>query len=356
MVSNVGSFAQNEWMRSRLAETQKELNRLQTQVSSGKKSEVYSGLRDDARLSISLRQTRSTTETFVQSNVITRTRMEQTQLVYDRIKDIASDVRVGTFSAISSASVSAQQGNAALRAQASAALQEVLQLLNTQIDGFHLFAGRRSDARPMVDPGSLSVPGTPLANVADAAGVSPLANASATGDTVYDNIVQHLDGAAVGAVPGASPVRYYAGEYDASAEALITARIDTSADITYGITGRDDAINTIVQALYALSVSELTPATDAGFRRLAGRAADDLKTGFDGLIEEIGELGVKQNQLRELTKRQEDFIVTLDIQLGSVEDVDMATAISRLTFTQTSLQASYQMVAAMRDLSLTRYL
>jgi flagellar hook-associated protein 3 FlgL len=356
MVSNIGSFAQNEWMRARLSETQQELNRLQGQVSSGKKSDRYSGLRDDARLSISLRQTRSTTETFVQTNVITRTRMEQTQLVYERIKDIANDVRLGTFPAISSASISAQQGNAALRAQASTALQEVLQLLNTQIDGFYLFAGRRSDAPPMINPGATGIAGTPLANVNAAANVSPLANAAASGDTVYDNIVLHLDGTAVGAVPGASPVRYYAGEYDATAESLITARIDTNADITYGINGRDDAINTIVQALYALSVSELTPSTDLGFRRLATRAADDLKSGFDGLVSEIGELGVKQNQLSELTKRQEDFIVTLDIQLGSVEDVDMAMAISRLTFTQTSLQASYQMVAAMRELSLTRYL
>lgn len=356
MVANIGSYAQNELMRSRLLETQQEMNRLQAQVASGKKSDRYSGLREDARLSLSLRQTRMTTETFVQSNVITKTRMEQTQLVYERIKDIANEVRNATFPAMSPANISAEQGNAALRAHASAALQEVLQLLNTQIDGFHLFAGRRTDAPPMIDPGAINVAGTPLANVDAAAGVSPLANVAASGDTVYDNIVLHLDGTAVGAVPGASPVRYYDGEYSATAEALIATRIDTNADITYGINGRDDSINAVVQALYALSVSALTPATDAGFRQLAGRAAADLQTGFDGLVEEIGELGVKQTQLQELTKRQENFLVTLDVQLGTVEDVDMATAISRLTFTQTSLQASYEMMAAMRELSLTNYI
>lgn len=356
MVGNVGSYAANEQMRSRMLQTQQELNRLQGQVASGKKSATYSGLREDARLSLSLRQSRMTTETFLQANVINKTRMEQTQLVFERIKDIANEVRLAAFPAMSQANLSAEQGNAALKAQASAALQEVLQLLNTQTDGFHLFAGRRTDVPPMVDPGAITVPGTPLANVQAVAAVSPLANSSASGDTVYDNIVLHLDGTAVGAVAGASPVRYYAGEYSASAESLIATRIDTNTEIVYGITGRDNAVNSVLQSLYALSVADLTPATDYGFRQLAGRAAEDLQIGFDGLIEEIGELGVKMTQMRELSKRQEDFIVTLDVQLGSVEDVDMAVAVSRLTFTQTTLEASYRMMASMRSLSLTNFL
>jgi flagellin-like hook-associated protein FlgL len=257
---------------------------------------------------------------------------------------------------MSQANISAEQGNAALKANASAALQEVLQLLNTQIDGFHLFAGRHTDSPPMMDPGKIGVAGTPLANVNDVAAVSPLANSSATGDTVYDNIVLHLDGTAVGAVPGAVPVRYYTGEYSATQESLIATRVDTNTELVYGITGRDNSANSIVQALYALSVTDLTPATDAGFRQLAGRAAGDLQAGFKGLVEEIGELGVKMTQMREMTKRQEDFIVTLDVQLGSVEDVDMGTAISRLTFTQTTLEASYRMMASAQRLSLTNFL
>lgn len=74
------------------------------------------------------------------------------------------------------------------------------------------------------------------------------------------------------------------------------------------------------------------------------------------LHEEIGELGVKQTQLQELTTRQKDFMTTLDIQIGDVEDVDMAEAISRLTFTQTSLEASYRMLSATRDMSLANFL
>ncbi|MBL8697260.1 MAG: hypothetical protein JNK67_02740 [Alphaproteobacteria bacterium] len=356
MISNVGTFAQNELLRNRLTETQSELNRLQVQVSSGKKSVEYSGLREGARLSLSLRSTRSTNDAFLQSNVVTKTRMEQMQTVLQRVKDISVEMRNAAWSAMSPANLSSTQGNAALKAQASAALQEMTQLLNTQIDGFHLFAGRETDAAPMIDPGNISTPGTPLGNVADIAAALPLDDTAASGDTLYDSIVSHLDGNVVGAVPGSSPVRYYNGEYSATAEALLTVRIDDGFDMAYGITGRDNSINNIMQSLYALSSVDLSATTDAGFRQIARRAAADLELGQDTVVEEMGELGVKQAQIRELTTRQQDFMTTIDVQLGDIEDVDMTEAISRLTYTQNALEASYRMIAAVRDLSLVRYL
>lgn len=356
MVANVGTFAQNELLRLRLLDTQTEINRLQTQVSSGKKSPNFSGLREEARLSISLRATRATSEAYIQTNITTKIRMEQVETVYERIKDIANDVRNASLLTMSPANVAAAKGNSALKAQATAALQEVVQLLNTQIDGFYLFAGRKTDAPPMVDPGAVGTASTPLDNVAGALAVAPLVNTTASGTTAYNNIVAHLDGTAVGVVPGAVPVRYYDGEYSATQESLITARIDASFDLSYGITGRDDSVNRVLQALYALSVSDLSVSTDAGFRQLTELAVNDLQRGFDGIADEIGELGVKMSQLQELTVRQKNFITTLDIQLGEIEDVDMSDAISRFTFAQSALQSSYRMLAATREMSLANIL
>lgn len=356
MISNVGTFAQNELLRGRLTETQASLNRLQIQVSSGKKSVEYSGLREDARLSLSLRSTRSTNQAFLQSNIVTKTRMEQIQTVLQRIQDIAVDVRNAAWAATSPANLSSTQGNAALKAQASAALQEMTQLLNTQIDGFHLFAGRQSDSAPMIDPGNPSTAGSPLGNIAGIVAALPLDDTAASGDTLFDSIVSHLDGTTVGAVAGASPERYYSGEYSATEESLMVVRVDTGFDIRYGVTGRDNSINAVMQSLYALASVDLSAAGDAGFRQVARRAAQDLETGQDRVVEEMGELGVKQAQIRELTMRQQNFITTIDVQLGDIEDVDMAEAISRLTFTQNALEASYRMIGAVRELSLVRYL
>jgi len=356
MVSNVGTFAQNDLLRRRMLEIQTDVNRLQVQVSSGKKSDAYSGLGDGARLSLNLRATKTTTQTFIDANVVTRTRMEQMQNVLARVKDIAADVRNAALMAISSATVPAANGDAALKAQAQSAIKEITQLLNTEIDGFHLFAGRMTDIAPMVDPGDIGIAGSPLDNAAQAAAVSPLANSVASGDTVYDNVVLHLDGTAVGAVPGSSPVRYYGGEFNAADDSLIVARIDNNFDLDYGVTGRNGAFNDVMQALYALATTDLSTATDAGYRQVATRAAADLASGFDGVISEIGALGVKQSQLQDLTTRHQDFLTTLDLQIGDVEDVDMADAVSRLTFTQNNLEASFKLIAGLRELSLARFL
>lgn len=356
MVALIGTFAQNEILRRRSQEVQSELNVLQAQVSSGKKATSYSGLGESARFSLSLRQTKVTTETFIKANTTTTVRMQQMQTVMERIKDIGNNVKIAAYAGVSSASTPAAQGNFTIRTTATGALSEITQLLNSQLDGFYLFAGRKSDTPPMTDPGSPGAIGTPLGNVSAVAATLPLGATAASGDALYDGIASHLDGTAVGGVPGATPTRYYDGEYSATDEAQLVARIDTSTDVTYGMTGRDDAVNKLTQALYVLSITSLSPANEAAYRQVALRAVADLEAGFNGIVEEIGDLGVKQTQLQDVTKRQQDFITTLDLQIGDVEDVDMSQALTKLSTTQTQLEASYRMLALMRDMSITKYL
>jgi len=356
MVSIVGTFAQNDFLRRLSQNNQADLNTLQAQVSSGKKATTYSDLGETARFSLNLRQTKVTTEAFIKTNTTTNLRLQQMQTILERIKDLTSDMKVTAYAGVSSAATPAAQGNFTVRTAAGGALTEITQLLNSQIDGFYLFAGRLSDAPPMRDPGSVLAAGTPLGNVASLATALPLDSTAASGDALYAAVRDHLDGNAVGAVPGAVPVRYYDGEFSATEQSLLVARIETSTDIAYGVNGRDPAMNTITQALYALSVTTLDPSNEQGYRRIAQRAVADLEAGFNAVVERIGDLGVKQSQLEQVTKRQQDFITTLDLQIGSVEDVDMSEALSKLGATQTELEASYRMLALMRELSITKYL
>ena len=67
------------------------------------------------------------------------------------------------------------------------------------------------------------------------------------------------------------------------------------------------------------TVGVLDATNEMGYRQLARRAVEDLEAGFQGIVEQIGALGVVQTQLKEVTVRQQDFITTLDLQIGSVE-------------------------------------
>ena len=75
------------------------------------------------------------------------------------------------------------------------------------------------------------------------------------------------------------------------------------------------------------------------------------------MIGDLGaELGVKENVLDTTETRHKDFIVVTETQLDQVENVDMADTVSRLTQTQTNLEASFKLLASVRSLSLANYI
>ncbi len=132
--------------------------------------------------------------------------------------------------------------------------------------------------------------------------------------------------------------------------------IDNNQSVQYGIRADDPAFQNILGALFALATTNLSTTTQAGFREIATRAANDLKTGSAQVTTLAANLGVKQQTLDATQTRQTDFITTLTSQLSNLNDVDMAKAVSQLTQTQTQLQASFQLLSTMKNLTLANYL
>jgi len=67
-------------------------------------------------------------------------------------------------------------------------------------------------------------------------------------------------------------------------------------------------------------------------------------------------LGNTQTSLTTSQTTMSDTATALTTQLGNVQDVDVAAAMSSLSLVQTQLQGSYQVIAAMSGLSLAKYL
>jgi flagellar hook-associated protein 3 FlgL len=411
--TSIATATQNQIIRSRILEIQTEMLRTQVQISTGKKTDVYSGLRTEARTSISLNNTKASVQTYQQSVAMTKARMDTMQAVLDRISDIAVEVRNTALQVQGAEATATGSASAALKSLAENRLKEITTLLNSEVDGRHLFSGYRLSVQPMINPGSIGATGTPLDTVATTA--PALANSAASGQERYANIagakntasavvaaggtVIPLDAAPngvqagqqvrfaghatvytvasvgansvtltggltagiaanesvsfIGTVDENTPGFYYQGDLTGG---QISARIDDGFDLEYGMRGDDPAFASIMGALYALATSDLTIADDAGYRELARLAMHDLDTGFDQLQEKIGILGVRQNTIEQTEKRHMDFLIVLANQIVSVEDVDPADAMTRLTLLETNLEASFRLIAGTRDLSLTNYL
>jgi flagellar hook-associated protein 3 FlgL len=71
---------------------------------------------------------------------------------------------------------------------------------------------------------------------------------------------------------------------------------------------------------------------------------------------ETGSLGNIQSDLTARQSQLTSLTTSLSKQLSSAQNVDVAEAISRAALLQTQLQASYQIIAQSRSLSLASYL
>jgi flagellin-like hook-associated protein FlgL len=136
----------------------------------------------------------------------------------------------------------------------------------------------------------------------------------------------------------------------------LSATIDASVNLAYGIRADDPAIRTVLNAIFALAGTNLSTTTDAGFREIAARAAADLSTGSQQITTIASNLGVKQQTLQATKDRHSNFQTAIRTQLSDIQDVDMTEAITRLTQTQTQLQASFQLLSSLKNLTLANYI
>src|SRR5690349_11904908 len=204
MVStSIATLTQNQIIRARILDIQSEMLKTQVQVATGKKTDVYSGLRSDARTSISLNNTQATIQTYKQTIATTRARMDTMQTVLQRISDICVEVRNTALQVQGAEATATGATSAALKSLAQNRLKEITTLLNTEVDGRHLFGGLKIATSPMIDPGSVGATGTPLDTVAGAA--PAMANSVASGQARYVQIAGATN-TANGAIAAAATV------------------------------------------------------------------------------------------------------------------------------------------------------
>ncbi len=346
MTSDIATITRGEFLRGRIREIQTQLSELQTQVATGKKSNMLSGYGADTRTMLNLRQARDTTQTYTSTISQTQGRMNLTQTVLARVYELANKVKQGINTVNNPEAQASGPSSIPVKTLALNSIREIADLLNQAPDGRFLFAGYSAMMPPMIDPGDGTQATSPMGQVATLGQVPnfPLDNTSTSGDTLYDQVAGFF---AVGE-------NYYQG--DQAPNARITVRIDVNLDIDYGVRADDPAIRNILQAMYAVATNDLSSTTEGGWNRLATRAATDLETGVKQLAEIQGDLGQKQLVLKDIAERHKAYATALGSQIGDIENVDAADAIQRVTVLQTQLQASYQLISQLRSLSLADYM
>jgi len=379
-INNVATLAQNLLLQTQVRSIQGQLDKVQLQISSGKKTDVYSGLGATSRMTLDLHRQSEQAASYRSTIASTTARLKVMDQSMTRASEIATEFRAKYLQNRTYMSTDPTV-RAVFKDEAQSALKELGRLLNVQYEGRYVFSGRLIDTAPMVDPGSTATAGSPLAvldNVINTAGASNYVTNGAT--TAFNAVVTTLTPSAA-AYTGTAPNTYpYNGDNATYSNAppytnSLTMRVDEGTDVAYTFRGDDPAIAALMQGLYTFATTDYDPTADAAFFQLMDAASfridqslegSDLTPpagipssttpAFTGLRSALGSLGAVQNRINSIDLTHEQRLSLLENELGRLEDADPYEAISKLQGLQAQLTSSFQVTAALKDLTLSRFI
>jgi len=304
--------------------TQSRMADLQIQVSSGQKAQRYTGIASDAHRLISLQDAHSRTAQYLQTNQIVDSRLTTMEANISQMFDAATRFRTLLVNALNN-----NNGDVLPIATDAANFKEQFaNLLNVQVDSRYLFAGSRTDTAP-VDLNGWSVP---------------------------PNLTPPLT----------LPLPQYKSEYYKGDGVQQAAEIDTDQTIDYGITADEDAFDYVLRAMHYVETTGSPPDRDTLETALAlvntalGTSTPDPARGAPAISRDLADLrslvGTSRSAIEQANTRHNDFTLQLEQNIGDIQSVDVAQALTELSSRQTQLQASYMTLSRLSQLSLLEFL
>ena len=337
------------------ANVHQQLDTLTEQVSTGLVSQSYAGLGSGASVALDLAPQLTSLQTY-QNNISQATgSMQVTQTAMTQIQQIASTFAddIPNLNSLNASEVDS------IAAQANAALRQVADLLNTQAGGNYVFAGQDS-GNPPVPSGDAILSSGFYTQINTAVSALSANGASATAAATLAIASSNAS--------GTSPFSSYLSQPASSISASVVqtgegGTVQTgllasanSAAVSSGTSTTGSYMRDLMRGLATLGSLSSSQVNDPAFAGLVQDTGTSLKGFVTAMAVDVGVLGNTQSNLTKTQTQLSDTATALSGQLSSVQDVDMAAALSKLTSMQTQLQASYRMITGENSLSLVNFM
>jgi flagellar hook-associated protein 3 FlgL len=323
-MTRVATYALSQFMQSQALSVQQRLTDLQIQAETGQKAQNYSGIAADAHQLISLQTAHDQTAQYVKTNQNIDSRLTTMESSVSDIFKAATDFRTLLLNAENNSNA----GDLSIDTEAANFRQQVANLLNVQVDGRYLFAGSRTDTKPVDLDGWPTPPDltTPLS----------------------------------GALPTYT-ANYYKGDSQ-----VMSAQIDTDLNIQYGVTADNPAFEYLLRAAYYIQTAGPTPTQDQMDTALSlvntalGTESGNATHGTMPLTKDIadiqGLIGTSRSAISAANSRHSDFTLYLEQNISDIQTVDVPQTLTQVASYTTQLQASYMTLTQISQLSLLNFL
>ncbi|MDA9975341.1 flagellin [Alphaproteobacteria bacterium] len=315
---------------------QRELSTVQNQVSSGKISNVFSGLAgEDARVSIQLREAMASKESFIETVEKMRLRSAVTDASLLQLQESAEEMRVELIKQTDSLFVADLP---VMNKFADNAIDRFASLLNTKVAGRFVFSGPATSTQPIIDATTIKTNFQGAVNTVVNAGSNTAAQIITNANTHFNTNTNWNNLNAV------------ATNQESSVHA------DVGLDISYGEMAHQEAFADVFEIMNIFANVSINPGDEAEYRTLVDSARTTIEGAFNSINQMIADLGVSQARLNSIEQTHKDDLVMLGDQLGNVEDVDSFGAVNLFQNLRNQIEMSYQVTAATRNLSLVNFI
>jgi flagellar hook-associated protein 3 FlgL len=298
MTTRIGDLAQNQRLQASLLATQGRLREGQAAAASGKAATRYDQIADAAGELMRTRDARELKSAFIDQTDRLAGRLQVMDSALAGIIDVADRARTTLVQRLDGN----LGGTVRLDAEVDAMLGEIEAALNTRLDRQYVFAGSKTDTRPV------TLPTTPI--------------------TIAD------------------PTLYYHGD-----QLQLSARADSDLEVGYGVTADEPGFAQLIGALGQARAAHLAndrPGLEAAM------------TALGGAIDQLGDLraglGARTAHLESIAEGHRSSILYLDEIVSGIEDADLAEVLTRIASDQAGMEAAYTTTGRLASLSLADYL
>lgn len=283
----------------------------------------------------------------VDSNGLVSARLDATQGLFGQLADVAEAFRSTLTSSVS--------GNASPQVaytNALATLDAMTGILNSSLNGEHLFAGINTDVRPM---NAYDAPASPAKAAFDAAFLTHF-GFSQTDPAVSSMTAAEMTTFLTTVVEPQFLGAGWQGNWSNATEEQITSRIALNETAQTSVTANNDGVRKL--AMMAVTVSELLQGPLSGVARTAlmehsvskvGEALDD----FGRTRATVGLVQSRVTAANERLEMQQDLF-TMNIQ--DLEGVDPYEASTKVASLVSQIETAYALTARIQQLSFIRFL
>lgn len=347
--SFVSNLALQNAMRLTISRGQNEIQKLNTEIVTGRYADIGLALGAKTSNSVTLNSDVTRLNSILDSNALVTQRLSASQSALDMMADSAQQM-LEAFIAVNGS----DDANRLLIAQrdVESALGAFTIAANTSANGEYLFSGINTNTKPLED--YLAAGSAPKATF-DATFLGHFGftqdDPAAAGITVPqmdDFISNMLEPAFMGA--------QWNADWSSASDTNVTSRILTNEVVESSTNTNSEGMRTFalaaiigVELLNSPISAEVRTAVNASATKYAGSAV----TGIDN---QRSELGVSENRITKANTALESQLRIITLHLGDVEGVDPYEASTRMNSLLAQVETSYTLTARIQQMSLMNYL